>query len=164
MKQIIKIYKPFVNTKPYLIQIFFWNGIIICFKLWKKDYKKKCLLIIDKPPSHYNHKVLEEFKKNDTYFVYISEGLTRYLQHLNIGINAPFKNTLKNAYTYLNVQNYKEQKLKKILSIIRENIVNMVSKIWWNEIKIESIKNSFKKVGISLKQDGQKMMNGNSQR
>ena len=111
------------------------------------------MLIIDKSRSHYNHKVLEEFKKNDTYFVYISEGLTRYLQSLDIGINAPFKNTLKNAYTYLNVQNYKEQKLKKILSIIRENIVNMVSKIWWNEIKIESIKGRKKKVGISLKHD-----------
>ena len=44
--------------------------------------------------------------------------------------------------------------MKKTLSIIRENIVNNVLKIWWNQIKIESIKNSFKKAGISLKQDG----------
>lgn len=29
-----------------------------------------------------------------------------------------------------------------------------MSQIWWNEIKVESIKNSFRKAGISLKQDG----------
>ena len=61
---------------------------------------------------------------------------------MDIGINAPFKNSLKIAYNYLDAQNYTEQKLKKTLSVIRENITNIVSKIWWNEIKVEFIKNS----------------------
>ena len=63
------------------------------------------------------------------------------------------KNLLKNAYTKSNAKNFKEQKLKRNLSVIRENIVNLVPQIWWNDIKDESIKNSFRKAGINLKQD-----------
>ena len=49
----------------------------------------------------------------------------------NWGINKPCKNGLKNEYNYLNIQTNKEQSLKKCLVFIRENIVNLVSKIWW---------------------------------
>ena len=66
------------NKKIYAIcQPKVWCDANIFLKLYyniflnyeQRIIKKKCLLIIDKSPSHYNHKVLEEFKKNDTYFI-----------------------------------------------------------------------------------------------
>ena len=83
-------------------------------------------------------------------------GLTHYLHPLDIGINKPFKAAIKKHYLLnkinsieLNSQNNFTQVEK------RKNIIENINKIWWddNEIKKDSIINSFHKAGISLKRD-----------
>ena len=56
---------------------------------------KLSLLVLDKSPSHCNKEIIKEFSKNNTYYAFITDGLTRYLQPLDIGIKILFKNNIK---------------------------------------------------------------------
>ena len=120
---------------------------------------KNCLLILDKPPSHFNSKIIELFNTNQQEYIYIPAGLTPYLQPLDIGINKPFKNRIKDYY--LNFQISKCDKINgtimnQVNKVSKTEMVKFVSKSWWDEkdgIKEEFIINSFRKNGITLKMD-----------
>jgi DNA-binding transcriptional MerR regulator len=182
-------YKQLQVVKDRKIAIYFqsnaWcdEGI---FKKWVKDVylhyeekliQKKCILIMDKAPSHiYRAKFLEKKKKS---YVFIPGGLTRYLQPLDIGINRQFKDHLKNLYLANLADNImddnetteKEMELLKkydnvfgdgkrpsTLDAQRLNIINWVIDVWWNDekIKTSAIINSFNKAAISYPLDGSK--------
>lgn len=122
----------------------------------KNVIKQKCLLILDKCPSHFNEEVNDQFKENKTYYVYIPGGLTRYLQPLDLGINMPFKSALKSEYLINKANEIKNKNMPKASpKIQRDNIINIINDVWWTEkIKKSSIINSFHKAGITLKLDG----------
>jgi len=159
-------YKNLQCVKDRKIAIYFqsnaWcdEGI---FKKWVKDVymhyeekelQKKCILIMDKAPSHiYRSKFLDKKKKS---YVFIPGGLTRYLQPLDIGINRQFKDHLKNLYLANLADNImddnetaeKEMELLKkydnvfgdgkrpsTLDAQRLNIINWVIDVWWNDEK-----------------------------
>ena len=182
-------YKNLQVVKDRKIAIYFqtnaWcdEGI---FKKWVKDVylhyeekeiQKKCILIMDKAPSHiYRAKFLDKKKKSN---VFIPGGLTRYLQPLDIGINRQFKDHLKNLYLANLADNImddnetteKEMELLKkydnvfgdgkrpsTLDAQRLNIINWVIDVWWNDekIKTSAIINSFNKAAISYPLDGSK--------
>ena len=154
------------------------------FKKWIKDVyilyeeeqvKKKCILIMDKAPSHiYRSRYLEKKNKN---YVFIPGGLTRYLQPLDIGINKQFKDHLKNLYLenlaenikYDDTSSEKELALLKryenifgdgkkptLLDVQRLNIINWVIDVWRKKEKIKpsAIINSFNKAAITFPMDG----------
>ena len=156
------------------------------FKKWIKDVyikyeeeqvKKKCILIMDKAPSHiYRSRYLEKKNKN---YVFIPGGLTRYLQPLDIGINKNFKDHLKNLYLENLADNIKfddtssekelallkkyenifgDEKKPTLLDAQRLNIINWVMEVWWNDDKIKpsAIINSFNKAAITYPMDGSK--------
>ncbi len=76
--------------------------------------KKKCLLIFDKAPSHIDIEILAKIKINNTYWIFVPGGLTRYLQPLDIGVNKVFKEALKKEYLYLeNLNKTEKVDLKK---------------------------------------------------
>ena len=88
--------------------------------------------------------------------IFIPGGLTRKLQPLDIGINKPFKEPLRKKFNL-----YQQTKIGviltfKIAKIERKMILHKANEIWYSdtEIKKESILNSFKKSGITLKLDG----------
>ena len=53
------------------------------------DIKK--ILILDCPTSHYDDDVVNIFKKNNSKYILIPPGLTRYLQPLDVSIIKHFK-------------------------------------------------------------------------
>ena len=179
-------YKNLECVKNKKIVIYFqynaWCDEAI-FKKWVKDVylvyeeeeiKKKCILIMDKAPSHiYRSKYLD--KKGKSY-VFIPGGLTRYLQPLDIGINRQFKDHLKNKYLTNLADNiieddtvekegdpkkenaFGDNKMPSQLDEQRLNIVNWVIETWWDDekIKTSAILNSFNKAAISYPLDGSK--------
>ena len=119
------------------------------FKLWKK-INKKCLLILDKAPSHVDNDILEKFKLYNTHYVYMPGGLTRYLQPLDIGINKVFKTAVKNEYSKIEL--FEKENIKDLLKSNifdmkkrREEIINLIYKVWEDNknIKKDTITNSF---------------------
>lgn len=124
---------------------------------------------MDKAPSHIEKNIIKDLKEKKIIYSLIPEGMTRFLQPLDIGVNKIFKNYMKEEYIrYIsNIMNnniedieYKYNYSKEITNlskpdIERRNIIKWVHKIWYDDelIKPSSIINSFKKSGISLLSD-----------
>jgi len=121
---------------------------------------KKCLLIMDKAPSHTDSYIIKKLKKHDTHFVFIPGGLTRYLQPLDIGINKVFKSAIKDEYIHFTIERRRLAKLEEDegvdVRLLRHQLINSVAKIWKDDkcITKENIKNSFFKSSITFKMDG----------
>ena len=119
--------------------------------------KKRCLLILDKSPSHFNRDVIDKFNENKTNYVFIPGGLTRYLQPLDIGVNRLFQESLVREYTLHKAMNKNiNLNYKKTPQEIRVEVIKHINHIWWEtgDISLSEIKNGFYKGGISLKDDG----------
>ena len=86
----------------------------------------------------------------------IQGGLTRKLLPLDIGINKPFKESLRKKFNLYQQTNNGGILTFKNSKIDREMLVHWIYEIWYSdtEIKKESIINSFKKSGIILILDG----------
>ena len=73
------------------------------FKYWIKeiflkyeyDVKAKCILVLDKAPSHYNDIIEEYMNNNSINYIYIPRALTSKLQPLDLSVNKSFKNVYK---------------------------------------------------------------------
>ena len=149
------------------------------FKYWfekiflnyeKNIAKKKCFLLIDKAPSHKSENSLQLMKNNKTYYKFIFEGMTKYLQPNDIGLNKVFKDRIKNEYLNMKVnefmnnnneidyltQKFKDNKKISDKDIQRLKIIDMVMKVWYDDDLINkvSITNSYLKAGITYPLDG----------
>ena len=125
-------------------------------KVWLEYLKNfdsmfESLLIIDKATTHEN----EEFKRacfnNDVTISYIPIGLTSILQPLDVSINNPFKDALRNEYTQYCIQ----KGLSNADKVSRKQIIDFVYDVWYNKniITKEMIIKSFKITGLSNKID-----------
>ena len=119
--------------------------------------KKNCILILDKAPSHTLDKVSDFIKAHKYNVVYIHPGCTRILQPLDIGINKEVKQALKEKYLKHQLDN-KDLVINNLFKISRELMIQWCYEIWYDDniIKLENIKNSFTKSGISFPMDGSK--------
>ena len=116
--------------------------------------KKKCLLILDKAPSHCSEETIDFMNKNEIKRIFIPGGLTRKLQPLDIAVNKPFKDNLKKCYTQYQLENYNNTITNKQAKVDRKKIVEWVNGIWDKEIDNGVICNGFKKTGISCNNNG----------
>ena len=53
---------------------------------------------MDKVPSHIKSNIIDKLTEKQKNFIFMPEGLTRFLQPLDVGINKPFKDHLKSEY------------------------------------------------------------------
>ena len=130
------------------------KNIYLNYELFK--IKKKCLLILDKAPSHCTNTILEFLNDNKIKRVFIPGGLTRKLQPLNLSVNKPFKEKLKKYNQYIIENGEKDNILfhNHQAKVDRKLIVQWVHEIWENDININIIVNGFKKSVITAKDDG----------
>ena len=153
-----KIY-AYTQENSWLDKDLFLKWYNKVFLNYEKLIGKSCLLILDKAPSHIDVEILSELKKHNTHYVFIPDGLTRYLQPLDIGVNKIFKETLKKEYLYsenLNKELNFDRTGEVDLYTRRNNIMNLVNKIWFSDdyIKKSAIINSFFKSSITFNIDG----------
>ena len=87
----------------------------------------------------------KEFDRYNAKYVLIPQVLTQFLQPLDVGINKDFKKFMRTADTNLRIKH------KNIHPPSENEIIDNFSDVWYNKIKSESIINSFKKTGISVK-------------
>ena len=66
------------------------NNVFFRHKLDQKNSTKK-ILIIDRATTHYDKNLSKLFKDNNSSFILIPPGLTRYIQPLDVSINDPLK-------------------------------------------------------------------------
>lgn len=116
--------------------------------------KKRGMLVLDSFKGHLTADVKEEITKNNTDLVVIPGGMTSQLQVLDVVVNKPFKDHLRQLYTdWLLKGNHAltpSGKLKKApVSLLAEWILTA-----WRRISPESIVSGFKKCCISNAMDG----------
>ena len=173
-----KRYNTLNVVKDKRIFIYFQdNGWIndFIFKKWidnifldyQNNINKKCLLLLDRAPSHITSNILDHLKNNNIECTFIPGKLTRFLQPLDIGINKQFKSHLSNKYllyeasklTNTIIENqikFNDKLSLSELDLFRLNLINWVLAIWEDKslIKTSSILDSFKKSTITLSLDG----------
>ena len=119
--------------------------------------KKKCLLILDKAPSHCTNTIIDFLNNNKIKRVFIPGGLTRKLQPLDLSVNKPLKEKLKKKYNQYIIDKGDEDNTlfhNHQAKVDRKLIVQWVHEIWENDINSDIIVNGFKKSGITAKDDG----------
>ena len=106
---------------------------------------------MDKASSHINEDIIEKCTGQFCDVSILPSGCTSILQPLDISINKPFKNSLKEKYI-----RYCIDKGVVFSKVGKEDIINWVGDIWYSDkiINKELIKNSFKVCGLSNKIDG----------
>ena len=101
---------------------------------------------MDKASSHIDDDIIEKCSGNLKDVSILPAGCTSLLQILNISINKPFKNSLKEKYIRYCIEK------KLVFSKVGKNdIINWVWDLWYdyNIISKDLIKNSFKVCGLS---------------
>ena len=77
------------------------------FNIWLKDnfFKESIhknvkgnVIIIDRETSHYDQDNIELFKMNESNFILIPAGQTRFVQPLDVGVNKVFKDSIYKKY------------------------------------------------------------------
>lgn len=128
-----------------------WIKSIIIPYARNKCNNKKILLIWDRAKTHLNEDTKKLLEENSIIQVFIPPGMTRILQPLDVSINKPFKDLLKDMYIQACI-NAK----KHIEKVKREIIINWIVDAWNNKNNINEniIKNSFLITGISNNEDG----------
>ena len=126
---------------------------------------------MDKVPSHIKFNIIDELTEKQKNFIFMPEGLTRFLQPLDVGINKPFKDHLKSEYIAdLGRDLFKNEDDKKLLIgfkdgkkvsnlvIQRLKIFQQIVNLWCydKKIKEDSIINLFYKTTITFPLDGLK--------
>ena len=125
-----KVYLPYINKDPLL-----GSG----------------LLIIDKASSHIADEVLEKCCGNLRDVSILPGGCTSIMQPLDVAINRPFKNYLKELYI-----KHCLEKNNTFAKIKKTDILEWIGMIWYDDklITKSMIYNSFKTCGLSNKTDG----------
>ena len=86
----------------YWIENIFFNNTHVNNSLKK-------ILILDRAASHYDENLIDVFKKNNSFFILIPPGLTRFIQPLDISINGPFKRAMHHWDIDFRIQNKKKK-------------------------------------------------------
>ena len=111
-------------------------------KVWKPVADKFTMtyLIIDEFSVHMTTKVKKALADCNTEVDYIPGGYTSKLQCMDVGINKPFKNYIRNSFEDWLVAN----------SDAKPTCRDVDKWIWdsWNDIKQETIKKSWKRCGF----------------
>ena len=103
-------------------------------------------LIMDRAPSHDNEEILKLFSGGNREITLIPGGLTRYYQPLDVSVNKPFKNALREKYISYCIQNGNND-----LKISRSKMIQFICEIWYDDkiITKEIIYKSFRATGIA---------------
>ena len=77
------------------------NNVFFRHKLEQENSAKK-ILIMDRATTHYDKNLSKLFKDNNSSFILIPPGITRYIQPLDVSINGPLKkiNSLGYRFSY----------------------------------------------------------------
>ena len=90
---------------------------------------------MEQATSHVNNDIINYLENNKVSYIIIP-GFTRFLQSLDVSINKPFKMALKKEC--LNLQQHKlEEVCENKFNINNEDIIKMVSDVWYNESDIK---------------------------
>ena len=110
----------------------------------------KTLLVMDRARSHFSNEISDIFEKNNSKFILIPPGMTRFVQPLDVCINKPFKDAMRKAYTEYEIKKGMQNKPS------HEDLVSRLENVWYdpNLLTSEMIKKSFKICGISNSLDG----------
>ena len=105
---IVKAGKVFVFCQEKarcVIEIFIKWLKLIFLNYQNNEAKDTCLLVLDKAPSHVNKKVIQFLNDNNIKRIFIPGGLTSKLQPLDVVVNKPFKDYLKEKYNQYQIDN-----------------------------------------------------------
>lgn len=91
-KDLIYIY---CQTEAWCNTFIFKEWILKVFKNYEKEIGAKCLLILEKTPSHSSNESIAFFNENNVTYAFIPSGMTPVCQTLDIGINRVFKDNIK---------------------------------------------------------------------
>ena len=105
---------------------------------------------MERANTHYDKNLSKLFKDNNSSFILIPPGLTRYIQPLDVSINGPLKKKLIHWDTDFRIDSMNKKKPNEF------DIINAVYKIWYDKefINYKMIIDSFKITGISVSLDG----------
>lgn len=127
----------------------FWLKNVLFNNRYVPNTKPK-LLIMDRATTHYDANLVETFKAQNSSYILIPPGLTRFIQPLDVSINGPFKKAMIHWDTEFRIShmNIKKPDYNDVIDAVYEN--------WYSEDKItkEIIIRSFKCTGISIALDG----------
>ena len=132
-----------MDEYPYL-----FVGLIIYDSLTILKSVFNSLLIIDRATTHFDPDLSNEFERHNAKFVLIPPGLTLLLQPLDVEVNKEIKKFMWTVDANLRIKNNNKHPPTK------KEIIDIFCDVFQNKIKCESIINSFKKTGISVKTDG----------
>ena len=110
------------------------------------------MLIIDHASSHEDHQIKKLCFEHDTEINVIPQGLTSILQPLDISINMPFKQALREKYNTYCINNP-----NKGIKNSRENIISFIYDVWHSEsiISNDMVIRSFKCTGTCKNPNGE---------
>ena len=136
------------------------DGMKIWFeKIWRRRpgglLQKKSLLVFDQFRAHLTKKTKNLAASSKTHLAVIPGGLTSQLQPLDVSINKPFKQAIREEWNKW-MMNPADQSLTPTGRLRRPTIKQVCQWVLnaWDGIKQEVIKKSFKKTGISNALDG----------
>ena len=116
--------------------------------------KNTCLLILDKAPSHCCSAILEHLNNKNIKSIFIPGRLTRKLQPVDVTVNKPFKDLIKKNFAQYEIDNNNNIITNHHAKVDRKIILDWVHDIWYNKIEPKIIINGFKKIGITVNDDG----------
>lgn len=99
---------------------------LIWFRTYLFRKVEDSLFYFDRATSHLSDEIKDSFNQNKCFFRLIPPGLTSYCQPLDISINKPFKDLIKQKYRVfcISYQNTKKP--------IPEYLIKWVVEVWWS--------------------------------
>ena len=80
---------------------------------------------MDRARSHFSNEISDIFEKNNSKFILIPPGMTRFVQPLDVCINKPFKDAMRKAYTEYEIKKGMQNKPS------HEDLVSILEKVWY---------------------------------
>ena len=75
---------------------------------------RKKILILDRATTHFEENLVNKFKANNSTYLLIPPGLTRYIQPLDVVVNKPIKTKMYNWDTNFRINNLNMKKPNEI--------------------------------------------------
>jgi hypothetical protein len=104
-------------------------------------------LILDECRTHLTGRVRCAFLTHRTEVDYIPGGYTSKLQMLDVGVNKPFKNNIRNEFDEWLVN------ARESIKPHRQDVAKWINNAW-NSITVNNIKNSWRNCGIKFEEQG----------